>query len=699
MTKTLIKDFTQISKTDTKMAGGKWASLWEMIKVGIPVPDGFVILSNVFNRFIKETGLNIEINAILDEVNINKADTVENASEKIQAMILSMDIPEDIKIDFFNSFKKLDCKFVAVRSSATSEDSSYASWAGQLNSFLNTTEEMFLKNVRKCWASLFTPRAIFYRLKKNLNKDKISVAVVVQKMVDSEKSGIAFSVHPVTQNRKEIIIEAWFGLGEAIVSGSITPDSYVIAKQGFAILDINIHNQTKALYKKDKGGNKWKPLWEKGKQQVLTKKEIIELSKLIVKIENHYWFPCDIEWAKQEGKFYILQSRPITTLDIHKSEPTTKSIKEIELIKKKWDLELSVVYPPQSILLLEYMCSFSYKDNPLYSIINYKPKQVAVILQEKEFEGWGNFKDKPLFKNQKEIKIVDNKSRDFYIYAKKEFKKVLGINNLGLNNSDNYIQILNKLNKLNQEMYWHFSLYIDECFVTRDENLVQQLQKTRMLFDDLALNYLWKAFDKLIEILINVYKISKKVAESATTKEIIDMVKNPNHIDIYNSIINRPIAWIIVDGKSTTIIGENVNKIKDYLHAQDPCKLLEQQSTSNNFIKGAIGHKGYYLGNTQKILPKDYKNKNKLKTLLKKKEYVLVTPMTSPESVIYFKNAKAFITDEGGITCHAAIIAREMDIPCIIWTKIATRILNDGDSVEVDANQGMVKIIKKEIHL
>ena len=200
-------------------------------------------------------------------------------------------------------YKKLDCKFVAVRSSATSEDSAFAAWAGQLDSFLNTTEEMLLENVKKCWASLFTPRAIFYRFEKKLNKDKISVAVVVQKMVDSEESGIAFSVHPITQDENQIIIEAGFGLGEAIVSGSITPDSYVINKQGFEILDVNVNEQSKALYKKSKGGNELRGLGEKGKKQILTEKEIIELSKLIVKIENHYGFPCDIELAKEKRKF------------------------------------------------------------------------------------------------------------------------------------------------------------------------------------------------------------------------------------------------------------------------------------------------------------------------------------------------------------------------------------------------------------
>lgn len=200
MTEILIKNFAQISKTDTEIAGGKGASLGEMTQAGIPVPKGFVILSNAFDRFLEETDLNVEIDAVLNTVNVKDVHTIENASERIQAMVLSKKMPEDIKTEILKFYKKLDCKFVAVRSSATSEDSVSAAWAGQLDSFLNTTEETLLENVKKCWTSLFTPRAIFYRFEKELNKDKISVAVVVQKMVDSEESGVAFSVHPVTQD-------------------------------------------------------------------------------------------------------------------------------------------------------------------------------------------------------------------------------------------------------------------------------------------------------------------------------------------------------------------------------------------------------------------------------------------------------------------------------------------------------------------
>src|SRR3989344_3263168 len=233
----IVKWFRELGKGDVSIAGGKGASLGEMTKAGILVPNGFVVLSRAFQKFIQETNLNVEIDAILDTVNSEEMYTIENASEKIQAMVIDSEIPKDIKEKIEKSFKKLNSKFVAVRSSATAEDSASAAWAGQLDSFLNTTKNDLLENIKKCWASLFTPRAIFYRFEKKLHKNKISVAVVVQKMVESEVSGIAFSVHPVTQDRNQLIIEAGFGLGEAIVSGQITPDSYVIEKNPRRIID------------------------------------------------------------------------------------------------------------------------------------------------------------------------------------------------------------------------------------------------------------------------------------------------------------------------------------------------------------------------------------------------------------------------------------------------------------------------------
>jgi len=331
----LVRLFTQIDRKDSSIAGGKGASLGEMIKAGIPVPEGFVVLANAFDYFIKKTNLYVEIDSILHKVKHEEVHTVEFASEEINALIMQAEIPEDIEKTILENHKRLKSKYVAVRSSATAEDSSTAAWAGQLDSYLNTTEKNLLENVKKCWASLFTPRAIVYRFEKNLHKEKISVAVVIQKMVNSEESGIAFSVHPVTQDYNQVIIEAGFGLGESIVSGQITPDSYVIEKQPRRIIDKKIVEQFKGLFRKEDCGNEWKELGDEGKEQVLTDKEILELSELILKIEKHYGFPCDIEWAREAEKFYIVQSRPITTLtdNINNNEENYKSSNYIRMFE------------------------------------------------------------------------------------------------------------------------------------------------------------------------------------------------------------------------------------------------------------------------------------------------------------------------------------------------------------------------------
>jgi len=312
-----VKPFKEIGKNDAESAGGKGASLGEMTQAGIPVPPGFVVTASAFEKFLADTDLGIEVDALLDTVDQNAVHTVEKASEEIQRLVLRDDkkIPEEIIKETLSAFKGLDTTYVAVRSSATAEDSSVAAWAGQLDTYLNTTEETLIQNLKRCWASLFTPRAIFYRCEQGLKTCKVSVAVVVQKMVASETSGIAFSVHPVTEDRNQMIIEGAFGLGEAVVSGQITPDSYVVTKEPLAIIDKNITEQDKGIFRKEGGGNEWKDLSaEKGGQQKISDQEIMELSKAVLNIEKHYGFPVDVEWGVEKEKIYILQSRPITTL-------------------------------------------------------------------------------------------------------------------------------------------------------------------------------------------------------------------------------------------------------------------------------------------------------------------------------------------------------------------------------------------------
>ncbi len=311
----LTKNFKKIKKKDVAVAGGKGASLGEMTQAGISVPGGFVITSAAFDQFLKETDINVEIDAILSKVKHDDIKSVDEVSREITALVTSAAMPDNIVKAIVKDHKALGAKLVAVRSSATAEDSSAAAWAGQLDTFLNTSSKTLLENIKKCWASLFSPRAIFYRFEKGLHKEEISVAVVIQKMVQSEVSGVAFSVHPVTEDKTQLIIEACWGLGEALVSGEITPDSYVVDKDNFSIIDQNISVQKKMLTKDDKAAEAWVAIAKtKQDKQKLSDKEIVKLAKQVVEIEKHYGFPVDIEWGIDEGKVHILQSRPITTL-------------------------------------------------------------------------------------------------------------------------------------------------------------------------------------------------------------------------------------------------------------------------------------------------------------------------------------------------------------------------------------------------
>ncbi|MFA6306747.1 MAG: PEP/pyruvate-binding domain-containing protein [Patescibacteria group bacterium] len=322
------KIFKQLSYKDAGEAGGKGANLGEMTKTKMPVPPGFVVLAAAFDRFLEETDLGVDVAAILKKVNYKDINSVDKASNVIRGLIHDQAMPDDIKKEILAEYYKLRGKphprpllskerefFVAVRSSATAEDSSVASWAGELETYLDTTKKDLIENVKKCWSSLFTPRAIFYRHEKKLLKTKVSVAVVIQHMIESEISGIAFTVHPVTKDKNQMIIEAGWGLGEAIVSGQITPDAYVIDKQNLSIMDINIAKQKIMIIRKTGGGIK-RAVVPKAKQekQKLNGKQIIELTKICANIEKHYKKPQDIEWAFARGKFYITQSRPITTL-------------------------------------------------------------------------------------------------------------------------------------------------------------------------------------------------------------------------------------------------------------------------------------------------------------------------------------------------------------------------------------------------
>jgi len=323
--------FNQIDKEDIALVGGKGANLGEMASFGIPVPEGFVVTSKAYFDFLKENKLELKIKNILENVNPQDPQTFNEASGKIKKLILKGKIFPQLAKEIIDSYLKLGGLLknvlVAIRSSATAEDLPTASFAGQQASFLNVKGEAnVVEKVKECWASLFEPRAIFYRQEKGFDHLKVGLAAVVQKMVPAEISGVMFTCDPVTNQKNRIVIEAIWGLGEYIVQGKVTPDFYLLDKNSLKILEKQVAKQTIQLIKAGSSNKQTTVPKKLQSKRKLTDKQIVELAKIGKKIHHHYFFPQDIEWTFYKGKFWIVQSRPVTTLKNPK--PTGKNPKK-----------------------------------------------------------------------------------------------------------------------------------------------------------------------------------------------------------------------------------------------------------------------------------------------------------------------------------------------------------------------------------
>lgn len=806
----LIRPFENLNKDNADLAGGKGASLGEMTQSGIPVPPGFVVLSASFERFIEETNLNVDIEAVLDSVNHKNIHTVEAASEAIRGLILNAEMPKDIADEINQSFKVLNTQYVAVRSSATAEDGKDHAWAGQLESYLNTTEDDVLNKVKLCWSSLFTPRAIFYRFEKGLDTTKISVAVVIQKMVESEVSGIAFSVHPVTEDYNQLIIEAGFGLGEAIVSGSVTPDSYVVEKDPRHIIDINISTQDRALYRSEiisaeHGRNEWRTISEpQASSQVLTESQILELSEIVLRIESHYGFPCDIEWAYEGDKFYIVQSRPITTLTHDNINPVSGDAKisipnfirkvsfmasrpqcvqrdeAVYVFLKRWEyLAVGVVSIPlegvnRALYLDQVSIDQVYKDvleklstedglnNHLMEyeklMIEYQKgiELFRAIDSQKEHLSdalnlfielciklsdyvWAPFAIEktldPLLKKRLESEFGDQFEtiREAIVSPTRfhEYQKMrLAICERVISGQD----IKQAARELTEKFDWYGEysyvekLYDEEYFYSELEKLTptSASDEKKKFHDDLQVNS--KHFnDALAKIsdpitrqyaqVINHYvflrtdrvdsfkklqtpfrkvfgmiaeNLARDIGEEWNMREVISMTNDEilsylsgtsvpdkkemaQRAERYVYYRTPKILKVVTDDKEMSVIVETV--------------LLSVEQDKN--IKGLVAYKGIARGEVVTVF-----SKADLHKVIDGS--VLVARTTQVDYISAMERAVAFVTEEGGVTSHAAIVARELKKPCIVGTGNCTKILKDGDLVEVDADNGVVRIIQDE---
>jgi len=314
-----VVTLAEVSESDLPLVGGKASKLGELVREGLPVPPGFVLTTEAYALFVDATALKTELPAALESIRPDQADTVEAASQRIRRLFETVPFPPALRDEIASAYEQFAqqyaVRFCAVRSSATAEDLEGASFAGLQETFLNVTgTDQVLTAVRKCWGSLFTPRVLIYRHRKGFDQRTVRLAVLIQKMVDASVSGILFTRDPNT-GENHMIVEAGWGLGEAIVGGEVTPDHYVIDGTSLKVIHKQLSEQKVRLVRDERGGNRREdvPANERSAQK-LPDPRLQRLASLARVIESHYRRPMDVEWCGDAETLYVVQARPVTTI-------------------------------------------------------------------------------------------------------------------------------------------------------------------------------------------------------------------------------------------------------------------------------------------------------------------------------------------------------------------------------------------------
>jgi pyruvate,water dikinase len=317
MSEAFCKPFHQLRRTDVALAGGKGANLGEMVQADLPVPPGFVVGAPAYCTMMAVDAIDRQIVDMLLTIDCCDGHDVREVEQPIREMIENTPMPEAIRVQVVEQYRALgDNVPVAVRSSATAEDLAGASFAGQQDTLLNIVgEEELLQAVKKCWSSIYNSNAIYYRAQRGFAGVQVAMAVVVQRMICSEKSGVTFTVDPVTRNPYVMLIEGVYGLGEGIVSGAITPDHYKVDRETYEVL-YQFTAPKSVMFQScgDLGIEAVQIPENMARHSVLSDEEIIRLVEIGNKVEDYFGSPQDIEWGIEADDIYILQSRPITNL-------------------------------------------------------------------------------------------------------------------------------------------------------------------------------------------------------------------------------------------------------------------------------------------------------------------------------------------------------------------------------------------------
>lgn len=540
----MILDFNEIKKEDVLTVGGKGANLGEMTSAKINVPSGFVITADAYRDFLKVNGIDILIeNGIKKSADDEKI--LLNEAEHFRGKIKSGKFPEQLENAIREKYFNLGNNTrVAVRSSATAEDLPDASFAGQQETYLNVQGiESVLNGVRNCYASLWGNRAVSYRFHQGYDQTSVSIAVVIQEMIESEKSGVLFTVNPVNKKENEMQINASFGLGESVVSGRVTADSYIIDKSG-NIIEVNIGSKETQIIYGDKETVEVSVNSDKRKTRALNDREILELMKCGLEIEKHYGMPMDIEWAIKNDIVYILQARAITTLKNSKNDITGNDLIEKYIKGKKIKKDTQEV---MSFLLEKMPFAHRVLDFDYLMAINDQKVNIlsegGIILPRNPIiddDGIQTFSDdgkrigKNIFKffnilkNMKDFELCYKKCKDFMNIYEVEIEEIKHLNfeNMTLTECGNFLEesyVL--LQKLAYDRF-KYALFPSVLNSKKFTKIIKKVNSNYSSFD-----FYWGLDNKTSVVTNDVYKMAREIRKNEALKKAI--ISGDNFKELY----------------------------------------------------------------------------------------------------------------------------------------------------------------------
>jgi len=651
-----------ISKVN--ISGGKGANLHRLIHHGFNVPEGFIVSTKAFNEFLNYNKLLPLIKKELSSIRVDNHESISRASKNIKKEIKGAEVPNAVLLQIDKSLLKSGSQKYAVRSSGVFEDSYDNSWAGLFDSFLEISKEDISENIKKCWASFFNSRAIVYNIRAYKNISKLNFAVVVQKMIASEKSGVAFSIEPKENDVNKILIEGAPGLGENHVSGKELAFTAIIDKKKRIVL---------SRYSS-----------KKAKSDLLSTREINLLSGQIIKLEKLFKNPVDVEWAMASDKLYFLQIRPITALGRSpKLQNGPNSLPNIN------DYELTFKVSGLSFLFTDMLAhGFKYL-HPLFT--SDKDSQFLQYFTNDKMEYAAKY-GMDMFSKPTGFKDYQNKFTKFYDNNVVLLDGIIANKKLSKSSTQQFFSILSKLftyYSKNDNQFTNLAyVYAEENqVINKNLNLLSKFKDVaRVWINNTSIDQN-SQFSRFIDRLCNEFEIERSDLECYKTSEILQLF-NGSHVP-NQEIKNRKLSFTIFynSREQVYITGKKSVNFIDKVSSR-------QKALSSSEIRGQVANKVQKVVQGKvRVINVDYGKLDQLNQDINAmiKGEILVAEFTAPELMSACRKAKAIVTDIGGLLSHAAIVSRELNIPCLVGTGNATKILKTGDAVTIDFESGSVK--------